>query len=410
MTKTVDAAVDARPGARLDGPRARARHHDQGPGRARLLHGARRRDLPAAPHRHARPRRLHLRGQPSASPRARARCSSSTPSQGVEAQTLANTYLAVDAGLELIPCLNKIDLPGAEPERVAEEVADLLGEPADSILRISGKTGEGVEDVLEELVAKVPPPCGDPDAEPRALIFDSEFDQYRGVIAYIRVVDGVFKKGEAIRAMAAGTEADIDDIGFFTPGDDERRRAARRRGRLPHHRHQGRHEAARRRHADDEGEQGDRAGARLPRGQADGVLRRLPDRLRRLPRPPRRAREAHAQRRRADLGARDVRRARVRLPRRLPRAAAHGHRARAARARVRPRPARDDAVGRLRGHADERRGARDPRAERHARPGPDRRGARALHQGLDPHAEGVRRPGDGARPGANAASTPGCTT
>jgi len=138
-------------------------------------------------------------------------------SQGVEAQTLANTYLAVDAGLELIPCLNKIDLPGAEPERVAGEVAELLGEPADSILRISGKTGEGVEDVLEELVAKVPPPAGDLDAPPRALIFDSEFDQYRGVIAYIRVVDGVFKKGEAIRAMAAGTEADIDDIGFFTP-------------------------------------------------------------------------------------------------------------------------------------------------------------------------------------------------
>jgi GTP-binding protein LepA len=138
-------------------------------------------------------------------------------SQGVEAQTLANTYLAVDAGLELIPCLNKIDLPGAEPERVAEEVAELLGEPADTIKRISGKTGEGVEDVLEEIVQKVPPPDGQPDGAPRALIFDSEFDQYRGVVAYIRVVDGVFEKGEAIRAMAAGTEADIDDIGFFTP-------------------------------------------------------------------------------------------------------------------------------------------------------------------------------------------------
>ncbi|MEA2286667.1 MAG: GTP-binding protein LepA [Solirubrobacteraceae bacterium] len=138
-------------------------------------------------------------------------------SQGVEAQTLANTYLAVDAGLELIPTLNKIDLPGAEPERVAEEVSELLGEPADSILRISGKTGEGVEEILEELVAKVPPPTGDPDAPPRALIFDSEFDQYRGVVAYIRVVDGTFRKGEAIRAMVAGTEADIDDIGFFTP-------------------------------------------------------------------------------------------------------------------------------------------------------------------------------------------------
>jgi len=138
-------------------------------------------------------------------------------SQGVEAQTLANTYLAVESGLELIPCLNKIDLPGAEPERVGEEIADLLGEPGDGVLRISAKTGEGVGEVLEELVARVPPPQGDPDAPPRALIFDSEFDQYRGVIAYVRVMDGRFEKGAAIRAMATGTRADIDDIGFFTP-------------------------------------------------------------------------------------------------------------------------------------------------------------------------------------------------
>jgi len=138
-------------------------------------------------------------------------------SQGVEAQTVANTYLAVDAGLELIPCLNKVDLPGAEPERVAEEVADLLGEPPEEVLRISAKTGDGVPEILDELIARVPPPTGDPDGPPRALIFDSEFDQYRGVIAYIRVVDGVFSRGEAIRAMQAGTEADIDDIGFFTP-------------------------------------------------------------------------------------------------------------------------------------------------------------------------------------------------
>ena len=138
-------------------------------------------------------------------------------SQGVEAQTVANTYLAVEAGLELIPCLNKLDLPGAEPERVAGEVADLIGEDPESILRISGKTGEGVVEVLEELVKRVPPPSGDPAAPPRALIFDSEFDQYRGVIAYIRVVDGVFRKGEAIRAMASGLHADIDDIGCFSP-------------------------------------------------------------------------------------------------------------------------------------------------------------------------------------------------
>jgi GTP-binding protein LepA len=138
-------------------------------------------------------------------------------SQGVEAQTVANTYLAVESGLELIPCLNKIDLPGAEPERVAGEVSELIGEPPEGILKISGKTGAGVGEVLEELIARVPPPVGDPDGPSRALIFDSEFDQYRGVIAYIRVVDGVFAKGEPIRAMATGTQADIDDIGFFSP-------------------------------------------------------------------------------------------------------------------------------------------------------------------------------------------------
>jgi GTP-binding protein LepA len=138
-------------------------------------------------------------------------------SQGVEAQTVANTYLAVEAGLELIPCLNKVDLPGAEPERVAGEVAELIGEPAESILRISAKTGEGVPEVLQALVDRVPPPAGEPQAPSRALIFDSEFDQYRGVIAYVRVMDGLFSKREPIRAMAAGTYADIDDLGFFSP-------------------------------------------------------------------------------------------------------------------------------------------------------------------------------------------------
>src|SRR5688572_26799560 len=138
-------------------------------------------------------------------------------SQGVEAQTVANTYLAVEQGLELIPVLNKIDLPGAEPERVAQEVAELIGEDPGDIRAISGKTGEGVLDVLEQLVQRVPPPVGDPDAPPRALIFDSEFDQYRGVIAFIRVVDGVFKKGDAIRAMAGQTVAAFDCLGSFSP-------------------------------------------------------------------------------------------------------------------------------------------------------------------------------------------------
>ena len=138
-------------------------------------------------------------------------------SQGVEAQTVANTYLAVDAGLELIPVMNKIDLPGSEPERVAKEISELLGESPDGVIRMSAKTGEGVRDVLEAIVANVEPPDGDGDAPPRALIFDSEFDQYRGVVAYVRVVDGVLRKSDAIVAMQTGTEAEIDEIGFFGP-------------------------------------------------------------------------------------------------------------------------------------------------------------------------------------------------
>ena len=137
--------------------------------------------------------------------------------QGVEAQTVANTYLAVDAGLELIPALNKIDLPGAEPERVAGEIAELLGDSAEGVIRMSAKTGEGVTELLEAVVAQVPPPEGEGAAPARALIFDSEFDQYRGVVAYVRVVDGELHKRDAIVAMQTGTEAEIDDIGFFGP-------------------------------------------------------------------------------------------------------------------------------------------------------------------------------------------------
>ena len=137
--------------------------------------------------------------------------------QGVEAQTVANTYLAIENGLELIPVINKVDLPGAEPERVAQEIADLLGGDPEEALPISAKTGVGVKEVLEAIVARIPPPEGEPEAPPRALIFDSEFDSYRGVIAYVRMVDGSFRKGQRILAMQNGTQADIDDIGFFRP-------------------------------------------------------------------------------------------------------------------------------------------------------------------------------------------------
>ena len=137
--------------------------------------------------------------------------------QGVEAQTVANTYLAIENGLELIPVLNKVDLPGAEPDRVAAEVSDLIGVDPDDILRISAKTGEGVIEVLEAVVDRIPPPEGQPDAPARALIFDSEFDQYRGVIAYVRMMDGRFRKHGKVLAMQNGTEAELDDIGFFRP-------------------------------------------------------------------------------------------------------------------------------------------------------------------------------------------------
>jgi GTP-binding protein LepA len=137
--------------------------------------------------------------------------------QGVEAQTVANTYLAIENGLELIPVINKVDLPGAEPERVAQEIADLLGTEPEDALWISAKTGKGVPEVLEAIVARIPPPTGDIEAPARALIFDSEFDQYRGVIAYVRMFDGRFRKNERILAMQNGTRADIDDLGFFRP-------------------------------------------------------------------------------------------------------------------------------------------------------------------------------------------------
>jgi GTP-binding protein LepA len=137
--------------------------------------------------------------------------------QGVEAQTVANTYLAIENGLELIPVINKVDLPGAEPERVAQEIADLLGTDPEDALWISAKTGKGVPEVLEAIVARIPAPTGDVDAPARALIFDSEFDQYRGVIAYVRMFDGKFKKDERILAMQNQTRAEIDDLGFFRP-------------------------------------------------------------------------------------------------------------------------------------------------------------------------------------------------
>jgi len=137
--------------------------------------------------------------------------------QGIEAQTLTNLYLAVDAGLEIIPVLNKIDLPAAQPEKYAEELAALIGVDASEVFRISAKTGEGVPELLEEIVRKIPPPKGDPDAPLRALVFDSRYDTFRGVIAYLRVVDGSLSARQPIRFMATRVDADADEIGIMAP-------------------------------------------------------------------------------------------------------------------------------------------------------------------------------------------------
>ncbi|HSJ46585.1 MAG TPA: translation elongation factor 4 [Euzebyales bacterium] len=137
--------------------------------------------------------------------------------QGMQAQTIANLYLAVEAGLEVIPVLNKIDLPAARPEQVAEEIASLLGgDPAD-ILAVSAKTGDGVPEVLERIVEQVPPPTGRSDRPLRALIFDSVYDSYRGVITYVRVVDGEIRPGTEVRLMATGFTNQVDELCVISP-------------------------------------------------------------------------------------------------------------------------------------------------------------------------------------------------
>jgi len=137
--------------------------------------------------------------------------------QGVEAQTVANAYLAIENDLELLPLANKIDLPQADAEGAASELAGLVGDTPDHVLKVSAKTGAGVEAVLDAIVERIPPPSGDPDAPARALVFDSSYDQYRGVVAFVRVVDGRFHAREHILAMAQGTRFETEEVGFFSP-------------------------------------------------------------------------------------------------------------------------------------------------------------------------------------------------
>jgi GTP-binding protein LepA len=137
--------------------------------------------------------------------------------QGIEAQTLANVYLALDNDLEILPVINKIDLPSAEPERVRNEIEEVIGLDASGAVLASAKAGIGIEDILEQVVETIPAPSGDPDAPLKALIFDSLYDAYRGVVAYIRVVDGSIKVGDKVKMMATGKEFEVNEVGVFTP-------------------------------------------------------------------------------------------------------------------------------------------------------------------------------------------------
>ena len=139
-------------------------------------------------------------------------------SQGIEAQTLANVYLALDHDLDVFPVINKIDLPSADPERVAAEIEDVIGLEAHDAPKISAKTGLNVEEVLEAIVRKIPAPTGDPNAPLKALIFDSVYDSYKGVIIFCRVMEGTVKKGTPIRMMATGAEEEVVEVGYFGAG------------------------------------------------------------------------------------------------------------------------------------------------------------------------------------------------
>src|SRR6187551_3448441 len=138
-------------------------------------------------------------------------------SQGVEAQTLANVYQAIDAGHEIVPVLNKIDLPAAEPARVREQIEDVIGIDASDAIEISAKTGLGIPDVLEAIVHRLPPPKGDPDAPLKALLMDSWYDAYLGVVVLVRIIDGKLRKSTKVKMMRTGAVHLIDRIGIFTP-------------------------------------------------------------------------------------------------------------------------------------------------------------------------------------------------
>ena len=259
-------------------------------------------------------------------------------SQGVEAQTLANTYLALHHNLEIIPVINKIDLPAAEPERIREQIETVIGLDARDAVLASAKQGIGIHEILEAIVHLVPPPKGSPDAPLRALIFDSWFDPYRGVIILVRVIDGRLRLGQKIRLWSNGQVFEVEGSGYqapkATPCDElaagevgflfaniKTVSDAKIGDTIVDHENSGR-----------------RAAARLRRDQAHGVRRPLSGGIARARPAARRARKTAAQRQRLQLRAGEFRGAGLRFPLRISGPAAPGDRAGAPGARVRYRP------------------------------------------------------------------------
>ena len=280
-------------------------------------------------------------------------------SQGVEAQTVANAYLAVDNDLEIVPVINKVDLPGARPDETAVQIQDLVGLDPSHALLASAKEGSGALEILEAVVNRLPPPTGDPDGPLKALIFDSWYDAYRGVIVLIRVVDGAVRPRMKVRLMAAGEDYEVEQVGIFAP----KPQAVDQLGvgevgfLIANVKNVG--DARIGDTVTGASRPAEAAAARLPGDEADGVRRALPGREPPVPGPARGAREAAAERRGVLLRARDVRRTRFRVPLRIPRAPAHGDRAGAARARVRHGPGHDRARRSLSRDDHGRRGVRD---------------------------------------------------
>ena len=320
-------------------------------------------------------------------------------SQGVEAQTLANVYHAIDAGHEIVPVLNKVDLPASEPDKVKQQIEDVIGLDASNAILISAKTGENVPEVLEAIVTRLPPPKGDREATLKALLVDSWYDSYLGVVVLVRIVDGTLAKGQRIHMMGTGASL-RGRSGRRVYAEAHACRGTRAgRDRLPHRLDQGgcRHQG--RRHHHRRAQAGDRAAAGLPAGHSGGVLRPVPGRRRAIRRSARRHGPAPPQRCELLLRDGDQRRAWFRLPLRVPRTAASGDHPGAADARVQSRSDRDRAFGDLQDGPARRLADRDSQSGRHAGSDENPGNPRALDSGHHPHARRLSRRRPQAVPG-----------